>query len=287
MKNVGLVLSGGGARGIAHIGVLKALENEGFVPSVVVGTSMGGIIGGLYASFNSPSSMENFLNKFSFSDVLDKASPLYALTLNTVDKNKILKYIIMQVAMSSLFVKKGFDSGRKVRGVLKELTKGSTFENLKVPFACVSVDLKSGKRIVFKEGKLYKAMYATMAIPPYFEPYEYNGMLLSDGGIVSNAPVDVAYEMGAERVVAIDVNKTVTDKERDNFKNAYEVLLRVYELQEDIIYKRELASSDLTIGINLDIDVLDFSNLKYCIKEGAQAVKEHLKELRDIWDVGS
>ncbi len=283
MRKVGLVLSGGGARGFAHIGVLKALENEGLVPSVVVGTSMGGIIGGLYASHNSSSQMENFLKKFSFSDVLDKASPLYGLTLNAVDKNKILKYIMMQVAMSSLFVRKGFDSGRKVRGVLKELTKGSTFKNLGIPFACVSVDLKSGKRIVFKEGKLYKAMYATMAIPPYFAPYEYNGMLLADGGIVSNAPVDVAYKMGAERVVAIDVNKTVTDKERDNFKNAYEVLLRVYELQEDIIYKQELAKSDLTISIDLDVDVLDFSNLKYCVKEGEKSIKTHIKELQEIW----
>jgi len=284
MKKIGLVLSGGGARGIAHIGVLKALEKEGLLPSIIVGTSMGGIIGGLYASHNTPSQMEDFLKEFSFSDVLDKSSPLYGLSLKVVEKNRILKYLMMQVAMSSLFVKRGFDSGRKIRGALRELTKGECFKDLRLPFACVSVDLKSGKRIVFTEGKLYKAMYATMAIPPYFEPYDHNGMLLTDGGVLSNAPVDVAYEMGAERVVAIDVNKAITDKEIDNFKNAYEILLRVYELQEDTLYRQELAKSDLTVGIDLEIEVLDFSSPSIIIEAGYKVVYKNLELLKNIWN---
>ncbi|MGC9125380.1 MAG: patatin-like phospholipase family protein [Caldisericaceae bacterium] len=210
MKKVGLVLSGGGARGIAHIGVLKVLEKEGLFPDIIVGASMGTIIGGLYAANNSPSQMGDFLKTFSFSNVLDKASPLYGLSLKAVERNKMLRSLMMQIAMTSLFVRKGFDSGRKIRGVLKEMTKGACFKDLRVPFACVSVDLRTGRRIVFNEGKLYKAMYASMAIPPYFEPYDYNGMLLTDGGVLSNAPVDVAYSMGADRVVVVDVNKSQT-----------------------------------------------------------------------------
>ncbi|MGC8721862.1 MAG: patatin-like phospholipase family protein [Caldisericaceae bacterium] len=283
MKKVGLVLSGGGARGIAHIGVLKVLEKEGLFPDIIVGASMGSIIGGLYAANNSPSEMEDFLKTFSFSNVLDKASPLYGLSLKAVERNKMLRSVMMQIAMTSLFVKKGFDSGRKIRGVLKEMTKGASFKDLRVPFACVSVDLRTGRRIVFNEGKLYKAIYSSMAIPPYFEPYDYNGMLLTDGGVLSNAPVDVAYSMGADRVVVVDVNKSETFKEVDNFKNAYEILLRVYELQEDLIYKQELAKSDLIIGVDVDVEVLDFSFIDFIIAQGEKACNEHLRELKDVW----
>lgn len=287
MEKVGLVLSGGGARGLAHIGVLNALEEMMLKPSVVVGTSMGGIIGGLYTYGFSPLELRELSKTLKFEDVLEKRSPLYFYykNLEKSEKSKAQKILSMEIALSYLITRRGFDSGRKVRKIFKELTHSAKIEDLKTKFASVAVDLRTGQRVVFKSGFLCEAIYSTMAIPPYFEPYEWNGYSLIDGGIISNAPVDVARSVGSTRVVTIDVNAKQTMQLRNNFENAFDVLFRIFEIQEDKIYLEELSKSDLLIQVPLNVGLFEFNLLDECIKRGKEAVFEKKDDLEKVWGV--
>lgn len=284
MRRVGLVLSGGGARGLAHIGALKALEELKLKPYCITGASMGGIVGALY-SFGYPASyLEDLLSYLNFKDVLEKRSPLY-IFYNSNQESKAGKIFGMQVSLLFLTIKKGFDSGRKIRKIFKELTKNSTFNDMKIPFKAVAVDLKSGEKVVLDSGYIYEAMYATMAIPPFFEPYEKEGYLLTDGGVISNMPVSVAKSMGAEVTVGIDVNSLFTNRVKTNFSNAFDVLFRVFEIESDFIYLDEMKEVDLLVQVNTDLDIFEFERYKECIQLGYKSIMENSKELMSIWGV--
>ncbi len=204
MKKFGLMLSGGGARSLAEIGVLKTLEKHGLIPDVITGTSMGGMIGGFYAAGFTLPQMEKFATEIVVTKMLDAKSPLLYLEESKTGKARQAGYGGIGSSLSILGSKKALDSGRKIEYFLTKTLAEKTFSELNVPFACIAADLLSGKKIVLNEGRLSSALRATISLPLIFEPFEYNGMLLIDGGFTSNAPVDVAREMGAEVVVAID-----------------------------------------------------------------------------------
>ncbi|MGB9856109.1 MAG: patatin-like phospholipase family protein [Caldisericum exile] len=268
---LGLVLSGGGARGLAHIGVLKALEEIGIHPDVITGASMGGIIGAMYSLGIEAKDLENMLSKLDFNELLEIRSFFYSQK-----ENKILNTVVQQTSLIPLFTKLGFDSGRKIRKVFKDITQDKEFKDLKIPFSCVAVDLITERLITLNSGKLYEAMYATGAIPPYLEPLEKDGMLLADGGILSNAPVDVAKEMGAEKVILVDVNTLQTFRRKENFKNAFDIILRVLDITLDTLYIDELAKADYLIQIPLNFDIFDFDKKEEIIKIGYTIGKESL-----------
>ncbi|MGB9770013.1 MAG: patatin-like phospholipase family protein [Caldisericum sp.] len=268
---LGLVLSGGGARGLAHIGVLKALEEIGIHPDVITGASMGGIIGAMYSLGIEAKDLENMLSKLDFNELLEIRSFFYSQK-----ENKILNTVVQQTSLIPLFTKLGFDSGRKIRKVFKDITQDKEFKDLKIPFSCVAVDLITERLITLNSGKLYEAMYATGAIPPYLEPLEKDGMLLADGGILSNAPVDVAKEMGAEKVILVDVNPLQTFRRKENFRNAFDIILRVLDITLDTLYIDELAKADYLIQIPLNFDIFDFDKKEEIIKIGYTIGKESL-----------
>ncbi|MFU2157998.1 patatin-like phospholipase family protein [Caldisericum sp. AR60] len=268
---LGLVLSGGGARGLAHIGVLKALEEIGIHPDVITGASMGGIIGAMYSLGIEAKDLENMLSKLDFNELLEIRSFFYSQK-----ENKILNTVVQQTSLIPLFTKLGFDSGRKIRKVFKDITQDKEFKDLKIPFSCVAVDLITERLITLNSGKLYEAMYATGAIPPYLEPLEKDGMLLADGGILSNAPVDVAKEMGAEKVILVDVNTLQTFRRKENFRNAFDIILRVLDITLDTLYIDELAKADYLIQIPLNFDIFDFDKKEEIIKIGYTIGKESL-----------
>lgn len=282
MNKIGLVLSGGGARGLAHIGVLKVLEEYGLIPNIIAGTSMGGIIGGLYSYGLTIDEMTNFLKNFRVKDLFENGRPLSLLFSNS-EESKILKYIKMEVALNFLLTRTGLDSGRKIRTFLDQLTKHADFSKLKIPFACVAVDVIKGEKVVFKEGKLSEAIYATMAIPPFFEPLKYGDKLLVDGGVLSNAPVDIAKEMGATKVIMADVNNSFKNKQKKDFRSAIDILFRVFDIENNVIYNQELLKSDLLISIELDAEIFDFKKYKHIIKKGEEAAYSKLPELKKIW----
>jgi len=268
---LGVVLSGGGARGLAHIGVLKALEEFNIKPSIITGASMGGIIGALYSYGYSAENLLSLLSKLEFNELLEVRGYFYANK-----NNKILDTVLKQASLVPLFTRLGFDSGRKIRKVFRDITNNATFSDLKIPFACVAVDLITERLITLNSGKLYEAMYATSAIPPYLEPLSINGMLLSDGGILSNAPVDVAKELGADTVLVVDVNPLQTFKRRENFKNGFDIILRALETTLDTLYIDDLAKADYLIQIPLPFDVFDFDKKDEIVSIGYKVAKENI-----------
>ncbi len=180
MPKVGLVLSSGGARGAAHIGVLKVLEEHRIPIGLVVGSSIGAIIGGAYAAGVPASRIEEAWRKLDLRRVAQSLRPTLPLH--------------------------GWSSGQGLRRFLEELVGDRHIEELPIPFAAVATDLETGERVVLKEGPLVEAIRASSSIPGLFVPVEHGGRFLADGGLVSPLPVDVARELGAEIVIAVDVN---------------------------------------------------------------------------------
>ncbi len=178
---IGLALSGGGVRGLAHIGVLKVLTEAGIPISCVAGTSAGGLIGALFAAGISPQEME--------AEALRMANP-----------RRILPFLNRSLPFRGLL------SGQKVSEYLESLLGDVTFDQLSIPLAVVAVDLNTGQKVILREGRVADAVRATIALPGLLSPVERDGQLLVDGGLVDNLPADAARQMGAERVVAVDIS---------------------------------------------------------------------------------
>ena len=271
----GLVLSGGGARGLAHIGVLKALEENGITPDIITGTSMGGMIGAPYALGYDAKTISDFVMKINPNNFMEGN--------NLSEFQRFTKVFNVVEQGVKLFTKLGFDSGEKLRQAFKEATFNKDFDDLKIPFACTAVDLITGRVVVLNKGKIYEAMYATGAIAPFLEPYKKDGMLLMDGGLIDNAPVDVARDMGADKVLVIDVNPLQTLVKKNKFKNALDLGLRALNIAMDTLYLERLAQADFLIQIPIKCDTLDFSHIEEVIKIGYRIAKEDIisKDLKN------
>lgn len=214
-KKVGVVLSGGGAKGIAHIGAIEVLEKAGIPIDIVVGTSMGSIVGGLYAIGYDGTTLDSLVRRQNWPYLL--SDKLVRDKLSFSEKEGSEKYVL-----SFSFGKDrdkrmpaGFVSGQNIYNLFSDLTVGYhdslDFASLPVPFACVAADMVTGEEVVLKEGLLVQAMRSSMAIPGAFTPVRTDGMVLVDGGIVNNFPVDVAKAMGADIIIGVDVQSDLRE----------------------------------------------------------------------------
>jgi len=205
-KKVGLVLSGGGAKGVAHIGVLQVLEKAGIPVDIIVGTSMGSIVGGLYAIGYTADQLDSLVRHQDWMFLLSDKVNRYDLPFG--EKDRDAKYLL-SVPFRGKRRPEGFVSGQNVYNLFTDLTIGYhdslDFMKLPIPFACVAADMFQRKEIVLKEGYLVEAMRASMAIPGVFTPVKKGNQVLVDGGIMNNFPTDVARALGAEIVIGVDV----------------------------------------------------------------------------------
>ena len=199
---IGIALGGGGARGCAHIGVLEVLEKYNIYPDYICGTSMGSVIGSLYASGMSVKEMENYSKKTK--------------TLNLIDFN-----------IGAL--KNGLFMGNKMQKYIERFSKNLNIEDLKIPFSCVSADLRSSKQYVFKDGKLSLAVRASSCVPGIFKPIVKDNMLLVDGGVINNVPCDVVKQSGVDYVIGVDCIGLPDFKDK-NFKSVFEILLTSFDI---------------------------------------------------------
>ncbi|MFA7089925.1 MAG: patatin-like phospholipase family protein, partial [Bacteroidales bacterium] len=215
-KKVGLVLSGGGAKGIAHIGVLKVLEEAGIPIDYIAGTSMGAIVGGMYAIGFSPAAMDsimrmqNWLNLLSDKITRDK---LFFTEKEVSDRS----LITIPFDKDRFYISTGLLSGGTVMDMLSEYTVGyhlmETFDDLPIPFACVAYDLLTGDEVVMREGSLPLAIRASMSIPGAFTTVERDNRVLIDGGVINNFPADIVKQMGAEIIIGVDVSMMTQNRE--------------------------------------------------------------------------
>lgn len=207
---VGLVLSGGGAKGVAHIGILKVLEEANIPIDYIAGTSMGAIIGGLYSIGWSTKELDSLVRAQDWPALLsDKVARRDKLLS---EKEIADKYIVsVPIALNKKFsIPSGVLAGQNVLNLLNEMTLGYhdddlDFDSLPIPFACVTYDMVEGKEVVYRSGNLPIAIRASMSIPGAFAPVVRDSMVLVDGGIYNNFPVDVVREMGADIVIGVDL----------------------------------------------------------------------------------
>ena len=215
---VGLVLSGGGARGFAHVGVLKALEAARVPVDVIVGTSMGAIIGGLYASGMTAEDLEREILAVNWGDLFDRREPRQLLSQRRKEEDFELSPVLMLGFRNGEFVlPTGAVSTRSLEMLLRRYTLSTrhlaSFDGLPTPFRAVATDMETGQAVVLDHGDLAAALRASMSVPAVFSPLAVDGRVLGDGGLVNNLPVDVARRMGADVVIAVNIGTPLAGRE--------------------------------------------------------------------------
>jgi len=207
---IGLVLSGGGARGGAHVGVLKVLEELRIPVDVVAGTSMGALVGGLYCSGLAPEELKAEFAAVDWGTLLDDAPERRSQSYRRKEEDRLALFPMeLGIGAGGVNQPEGLIVGRKIEALLAELSLHTvaveSFDQLRIPFRAVAADLDTGEAVVLERGSLADAMRASISIPGVFVPVEIDGRVLVDGGIVDNLPVDLAHRLGAERIIAVDV----------------------------------------------------------------------------------
>jgi NTE family protein len=215
---IGLVLSGGGARGFAHVGVLKALEAAHVPVDVVVGTSMGAIVGGLYASGMSPQALETELMGVAWDTLFERRTPRQTLSQQRKEADFDLSPVFQIGFRDGEFrVPSGAVSTRSLEWLLRRYTLHTrhltSFDALPTPFRAVATNMETGEPVVLANGDLAAALRASMSVPGVFAPLEVDGRLLGDGGLVNNLPVDVARALGTDVVIAVNIGTPLAGRE--------------------------------------------------------------------------
>jgi NTE family protein len=286
---VGLVLGGGGARGAAHIGVLKVLERERVPVCAIAGTSMGSIVGGLYAAGYSPEDIEAILASIDWKDVLEDDPSRTDFPMRR--KNDTLRYLLdfkPGFRDGAIQFPRGAIQGQKLLLLLRRLTlhtwRTPHFDQLKIPFRAVATDIVRGEAKVFEEGDLALAIRASMSVPAAFQPIKVDGQLLVDGGIVNNVPVDVVKAMGAERLIVVDVGAPLLSEEQLNSPFAISLqMLDILMKQRTAAVMAELGAADIKIQPDLgDISSAAFDRATQTVAPGERAAMDQAPRLREL-----
>jgi NTE family protein len=277
---VGLVLSGGGARGLAHVGVLKVLEEQRVPIDAIAGTSMGAVIGGLYASGMTAAEIETLVRTLNWNSAFRDRPPRGDLNFRRKqDDREYLVRFPLGVKSGEFRVPRGLIQGQRLTQILRRETVAvagiDDFDRLPTRFRALATDLETGERKVLARGDLAQAMRASLSAPGVFAPVELDGRLLVDGGLVENLPVDVAKEMGVDVVIAVDVGFQPVGRRDLNSALAVSNQMLTIMIQRETQRQRELLSaSDLLIEPALgNMLSMDFTAVDRTIEQGTTATR--------------
>jgi NTE family protein len=250
---VGLALGGGAARGFAHIGVIKALEAQGIVPDLVVGTSAGSLVGALYAAGNNGFALQKLALEMEEAAISDWSMPWFSKTSGVLKGEGLQQYV-------------------------NKTVNNLPLEKLKMPFGAVATDLHSGQPILFRRGNAGMAVRASSAVPGVFQPVRIGGHIYVDGGLVSPVPVRFAHEMGADFIIAVNISAQ-TDGQPASTN--LDVLLQTFTIMGQSINHFELKEADVVIRPDLGtMGSSDFAGRNHAILAGEQAAMAALPEIR-------
>jgi NTE family protein len=283
-KRIGVVLSGGGARGIAHIGVLRVLEAEGIVPDVVAGTSMGALIGGLYATGHSPSALESIVTDLDWASYfLDEPEHRFV----SLDRRFIGDRTMLDLPLKDwrVALPSGVASGQRISELLSHLTWSvqtvRDFRRLPTSFVALGTDLETGQAVVLDSGSLALAMRASMSIPGLFDPVRTNGQVLVDGGITRNLPARDARAFGADVLICSDVSDPLLPA--DSLESLLDVLLQVTTIYVEAASETDRKLCDVLIRPRAQgLTPADFDDAVAWIERGVMAATEARDRLRDV-----
>jgi NTE family protein len=283
---IGLVLSGGGARGTAHIGVLKVLEQMHVPIDAIAGTSMGAVVGGLYASGLSARDIEKIMTSINWQDAFRDRPPREDLDLRRKEEDEtfLVKYHF-GVRDGHLVVPKGLIQGQKLTETLRRLTlpvaRISDFDDLPTPFRAVATDLENGETVVMASGDLTSAMRASLSAPGVFAPVEREGRLLVDGGLADNVPVEVARAMGVDILIVVDVGSPLLPRQQlTSAPVISNQMLSILIQRNTQAQLAALGSRDILIRPELgNASAFDFGNVARVIGVGEKAARESAAKL--------
>ena len=273
---IGLALSGGGIRGAAHIGVIKALEENNIKIDILAGTSSGSIVAVLYAMGYTIDEIFKLFKEFA--KVLVDASPMY---------------FIMNARKNKNFLPEGTRSGENIEIAMKQVGDYKGIKNmrqLKMPIAIPAVDIKTGKEFVFtnnntdrenyiKEADISKAVRASCSFPGIYAPCKYKGYKFLDGGVLNNIPADEAKQLGADKVIAIRFPEPMEDVNT----SMYTIILRALNIMIDKIADEKLKCSDYILDLNMGkMGILDIRKLDYCYEFGYKKTIENMDIIKKI-----
>ncbi len=262
---VGLVLGGGGARGIAHIGVIQELERLGVHVDCVVGTSMGALIGGLHAAGMNAAELEALVRDLDWADAFDDRTPRRERPAQRRRDDLLVLPASIGVRKGELILPEGALSGQKIElRLAREIgrrTLDGTFATLPLPFRAVATDLTTGEAVVLADGSVARAMRASMSIPALFTPIRADDQLLADGALANNLPIDVARDMGAEVIIAVNVATPLQDAEA--MRSAISIVRQLSHLMVQQNTRPQIAAmteADILIEPALppDLSAMDF-----------------------------
>lgn len=283
---VGVVLSGGGAKGLAHIGALKVIEEAGVKIDYIGGTSMGAIVGGLYASGYTAGQLDSLFRNTDLADLIEDNIPRSAKSF--YEKAASEKYALtLPFDNFKVSIPQAYSGGQNIYSelvrVLYHVKDVADFNKLPIPFLCIATNVETGDEVLLDRGYLPEAILASGTLPSLFEPAPMGDKILIDGGVVNNYPINEVRKMGADVIIGVDVQQGLRD--RDQLLSAADILLQInnYRSAVDMIEK----SKDTDIYIKPDIadySVVDFDSGKKIIDSGAEAAKEKLNELAKISD---
>ncbi len=274
---IGVALEGGGALGLAHIGVLRWFEEHHIPVDYVAGTSMGGLVGGLYASGKSPRELEEIVAGQSWDVIIGGQTPYQDLSYRRKEDFRDYPTFIQFGLKKGLSLPAGLNAGHQI-GLLidRELlpyAQLKSFDDLPIPYRCVATDLVSGQEVVFSEGSLPQAMRASMSIPGVFKPVRNGDQVLVDGGLVGNLPTDVVRKMGADIVIAVHLE--VAPVKADEIQSFFSVLGRSIDVVIRENELRGLSGADLVVKVDLhDFTSMDYAKSRVIIDKGLAATEE-------------
>jgi len=250
-QKIGLALGAGASRGFAHIGVLQVLEDIGIKPDYIAGSSIGAIIGALYAAGMSPKMMEGIANNID-------AKLCYDLG----------------------FSRRGIIQGKRLEDLIKLLTQNKDFEDLNIPLSVTAVDLINSERVIINKGKVYKGVRASISIPGVFQPVRDGDRVLIDGGILERVPVNVVREMGADIVIGVDVAFRGKHRPPENF---IETILQTMEVMELEIMKYNIPNEDIIICPEVYLaNPMSLDSVETAVEAGKKAAMETIDQLQAL-----
>ncbi|AGX03735.1 MULTISPECIES: patatin-like phospholipase family protein [Bacillaceae] len=247
---IGLALGSGGARGFAHLGVIKVLKEEGINVDVIAGSSMGALVGCFYGAGLDIDRLYKLAGAFKRKYYLDFTVP-----------------------------KMGFLAGKKVKELIRLFTHGKNLEDLDIPVRVVATDLKAGEKVVFSKGPIADAVRASISIPGIFTPEKLEDRLLVDGGVIDRVPVSVVEEMGADLIIAVDVSRVKTSSD---ITSIFDVIMQSLDImQMELVSNREIAS-DIMIRPHVEMySSRAFTNIEDIIRIGEEEARKQVPRIKE------
>jgi NTE family protein len=274
---IGVALEGGGALGLAHIGVLQWFEDHHIPIDYLAGTSMGGLVGGLYSTGKNPQQLRELVDAQNWDVILGGGLPYEDLSFRRKEDQVAFPNSILLGLRRGLVLPGGLNAGQQISLLIDRETLAysgvQSFDNLPIPFRCVATDLVTGKQAVFKDGSLSRAMRATMAIPGLFSPIRDGEHIYVDGGLVGNLPTDVVRDMGADIVIGVHLQTSPAEAEK--IQSLFAILGRSIDVVVAGNEIRGLAGADLVVNVGLqDFNSLEYTKSKEIIARGSEAAAQ-------------